>query len=205
MADLSARSLIRQALQNHHPLACNRPGLRSAGVLVPLLPQERGLRVLLIRRPTSLRTHAGQIALPGGARDDDDADLAATALREAHEEIGLDPERVEVLGQLDEVWTPSGFVMTPIVGWVEHPNELIPNATEVDELVTTSVEELTAPGVFREELWDYQEKSHRMVFFDLAAGTVWGATSRILFRFLQLGLGWNTELDRPWEAGPPTR
>jgi 8-oxo-dGTP pyrophosphatase MutT (NUDIX family) len=194
---------ILQALRAHTPLGCDRQGLRAAAVLIPLLPTAEGLRILLIRRPTSMRTHAGQIALPGGGHDGSDVDLAATAVRETWEELGIEPSRVEILGQLDEVWTPSGYVMTPFVGWIESPNELRPNLAEVDEVVTTSVEELTAPGAYREELWDYEQKAHRMVFFDLAAGTVWGATSRILFRFLQIGLGWKAELDHPWESGPP--
>lgn len=93
----------------------------SAGVLVPLINRERGLSVLLTRRTDDLAKHAGQVAFPGGRVDDGDADQVAAALREAHEEVGIKPEIVDVLGCLDPYLTITGFEVLPVVGLVSPP------------------------------------------------------------------------------------
>jgi len=155
----------------------------------------------LIRRPQTMPDHAGQIALPGGGYRAEDQDLGRAALRETQEELGFRAEDIRLLGRLDETWTPSGYRIAPYVGWIQHPTQLAPDPREVDEVIATSLRELTREGVYREDWWTFEGVRHRMVFFDLPAGTVWGATSRILFRFLQIAMGWKPEVEE-WEAGP---
>ncbi len=92
-------------------------------MLVALFPGPGGVpHVWLVLRPTALRAHSGQVALPGGKRDPEDPDLITTALREAEEEIGLPRAAVEVLGEADDLVTTTGFVITPVVGWIGAPS-----------------------------------------------------------------------------------
>ncbi|MDE2368144.1 MAG: CoA pyrophosphatase [Burkholderiales bacterium] len=109
--------------------AGSRP-LARAAVLVPLVERESGLHVLLTRRTDHLRDHAGQIAFPGGRAEDSDADAAATALREAEEEVGLPPARVDVIGQMPTYTTVTRYVVTPIIALIHPP--LDPAALKLD-------------------------------------------------------------------------
>ena len=115
------------------------PGVRvkrvRAGVLVPLLDRPRGLTVLLTRRTDALARHAGQVAFPGGRLDPDDDGVVDAALREAHEEVGIRPETVDVLGCLDPYLTITGFEVVPVVGLVAPPPErFVPEPGEVAEV-----------------------------------------------------------------------
>ena len=104
---------------------------RYAAVLVPLVEHVEGLSVLLTQRTEHLSSHAGQVAFPGGRVEDDDADVVATALRETEEEIGLARSHVDTVGRLDDYETGTGFVVTPIVGFVRPPFTLRPDPSEV--------------------------------------------------------------------------
>lgn len=104
---------------------------RSAAVLVPLVEHSQGMSVLLTQRTEHLSSHAGQVAFPGGRVEEADADAVATALRETEEEIGLARRHVETVGRLDDYETGTGFVVTPIVGFVRPPFALKPDPSEV--------------------------------------------------------------------------
>lgn len=114
--------------------AVDHPPPRPAAVLVALLEGEGGQSVLLTRRPSHLRAHSGQIAFPGGRAEPADADRRMTALREAHEEVGLPPDAVDVIGMLPEYLTASGFAITPVIGAVRGRPALVPDPAEVDEI-----------------------------------------------------------------------
>src|ERR687888_50588 len=109
-------------------------GNTAAAVLVPIIAHPEGLTVLFTRRTTQLKAHSGQVSFPGGRAEPGDASPQHTALREAQEEIGLPARRVEVLGQLPEYHTRTGFRVTPVIGLIEPPLELVPDAREVDEV-----------------------------------------------------------------------
>jgi 8-oxo-dGTP pyrophosphatase MutT (NUDIX family) len=102
-----------------------------AAVLVPLVNRPQGLQVLLTQRSADLPDHPGQISFPGGRVDPGDTGFAATALRETAEEIGLPPAKVEVLGELANYVTVTGYSVRPIVGWIEPPFDLVPDPVEV--------------------------------------------------------------------------
>ena len=107
------------------------PQRASAAVLVPLVEHDGELFLWMLRRASHLRKHRGEVAFPGGKRDDGDADLVATALREAHEEVGLASSDVRVLGAMDELLTFTGFGVTPVVGVVEPSWVPVANRDEV--------------------------------------------------------------------------
>jgi 8-oxo-dGTP pyrophosphatase MutT (NUDIX family) len=162
-------------------------GLREAAVLVPLFQKGGEEYVLLTRRRSDLRHHAGQISFPGGRVDPDDADSLAAALREAEEEVGLDPARVEVLGCLSEALViVTGFRLTPWVGFVPYPYPYAPHPGEVDEILEVPLEALSRPGVHRTETREAYGMLHEVHFYDLERDTIWGATARVLTELISL-------------------
>lgn len=162
------------------------PGARPAAVLVPLFEEDGEARVVLTKRPDTMPSHRGEIAFPGGKHDPRvDADLRATALREAREEIGLDPASVDVVARLEGIATvASQFVITPFVGFLPARPVLVPDPREVVRVFDVALSELVADGVYREERWDTWMADLDVHFYELADETVWGATARILTAFL---------------------
>ena len=108
--------------------------LKSAGVLVPLIVRPDGINLILTKRAAHLSNHPGQISFPGGKRENGDANIVFTALREAQEEIGLYPESVDVLGSLPTHDTITGFKVTPTIGWIEGDWEAVADPSEVSEV-----------------------------------------------------------------------
>jgi len=161
--------------------------LRRAAVLVLFIPSTEGWMIPLIRRPDNQRRHPGQIALPGGVIEAGDGSLAATALRESWEEIGVPPERVEVLGRLPAVVVSvSGFEVHPFVGRLDSPISLIPHDREVAAIVKMPASVLVDPLAVREEPAPPGARHPTIFAFDLPEGTVWGATARILASLAQI-------------------
>lgn len=161
-------------------------GSRPAAVLVPLFETDGEASVVLIKRPETMPSHRGEIAFPGGKFETGvDLDLRATALREAHEEIGLAPEAVEIVSRLDGIGTvATRFTISPFVGFLDRRPELQPSPREVVRVLEVPLSELLDPDVYREERWDTHTFDFDVHFFDLEDETVWGATARILTSFL---------------------
>jgi 8-oxo-dGTP pyrophosphatase MutT (NUDIX family) len=155
-------------------------GLTRAAVLVPVYVNLGELWLLLTRRAKALPHHAGQMAFPGGACEEADEDEIDTALREAHEELGLDPATVMVLGQLDDVWTPSGFVISPVVGALPFPLKITPSDAEIESVVQIPFRTLTNPQLveFQDLLVDGEVI--RSPMFHYHGDRVWGATARVI-------------------------
>jgi 8-oxo-dGTP pyrophosphatase MutT (NUDIX family) len=140
--------------------------------------------VVLTRRAQTLRTHKGEVSFPGGRADPGESHLEA-ALREAQEEVFLDPEVVEPLGELDHLTTVTRRAyIVPVVGLIQGEPELGRNPAEVEAVLHVPLAELMAPGVFREERWGEGEMSRPVYFFDLVGDTVWGATAALLRQLL---------------------
>jgi 8-oxo-dGTP pyrophosphatase MutT (NUDIX family) len=175
------------ALAARPRLTLDRGDRTAAAVLVPLLAVDGDLHLLYTRRAPSLPHHQGQVAFPGGAIDPGDADPAAAALREAREEIGLDPARVRVLGALDDIETVrTRFVITPVVGLVPHPYPWRPSPEEVDAIFTVPVRRLEAPATARRELWDFGGTRLPVDLYAVDGHVIWGATQRITAHLLAL-------------------
>jgi 8-oxo-dGTP pyrophosphatase MutT (NUDIX family) len=162
-------------------------GFRESAVLVPILsqPDQDDLVILTVRR-ADLSTHAGQISFPGGKRDPLDIDAPATAIRETSEELGIEPAAVEVLGMLDDVPTPTGFVITPVVAVVAGPVVLRPSVAEVAEVLRAPLELLRRPGAYRENgTRTFLGVSYTMLEYPFEGHKIWGATARILHQLLE--------------------
>jgi 8-oxo-dGTP pyrophosphatase MutT (NUDIX family) len=181
-----AIGIAERLLSAAEAAAMTTHGGTDAAVLLALYgwPEEPGL--IFTERRADLRRHAGEISFPGGRRDEIDADLATTALREAEEEIALAPTRVELVGALPPTSTfVTGYCVHPFVGLVAHPAELglAPNPTEVETVLTLSLEVLRQ-GYGMRRLVRHGIPIHTPTY-EVDGQLIWGATARILGDFLE--------------------
>jgi 8-oxo-dGTP pyrophosphatase MutT (NUDIX family) len=167
------------------------PGtLRHAAVLALLIPGGRSdddeTRIVLIERARTLRAHAGQLALPGGKPEPEDASLAETALRETEEEVGLRRDTPRLLGRLDPVPTPTGFMIVPFVAWAPPGWRPRPTSAEVQRVLTPALTELADPRVHRVAgvgVWEgHRYEMHEFAIHD---PPLWGATARMVWDLLE--------------------
>jgi len=167
--------------------AVSRPaekGHRSA-VLVAIYEAADGPELILTRRPQHMRKHAGEVAFPGGAKDDTDESLWHTALREANEEVALDPALPAKVGELDSFVTGASYsLVTPYVAVLDQVPRLEASPDEVDIILTVPIAELCFPVVYRSEEWFWEDQWLPMHFFELVGDTVWGATALMLHNLL---------------------
>ena len=163
--------------------------LRESAVLVALADGREGAEVLLTRRSQTLTSHRGEISFPGG-RVDAGETFEAAALREAHEEVALDPSDVLLRGRLDPISTmASRSYIVPVVATLERKPTLRPAAGEVDRIMWVPLAELTRSDTFREEVWHLDGDPRQIFFFELDDETIWGATARVLHQLLRVALG----------------
>jgi len=168
----------------------------NAGVLAALFEEEGEARVVLTRRSDDLRTHQGQVSFPGG-RLDPGEDAPAAALREAHEEVGLDPALVTTVGWLHPLLTMvSASFILPVLGTLAARPRLVPNPVEVERIFDVSLAELAEPDIYREERWRIpgrviagsEDNSFPVWFFEVSGELIWGATARMLHELLSIVL-----------------
>ena len=153
---------------------------RPAAVLVPVINRPDGLSVLLTRRTDHLTDHAGQISFPGGKVHAEDNSPEETALRETEEEIGLDRSRVHVLGRLPDYFIPTGFRVTPVIGWVEPPFSLTLDPFEVAEVFEAPLSFLVDPS--HRQLHSAMRNGRLRHFYAMPyqGYNIWGATAGML-------------------------
>jgi 8-oxo-dGTP pyrophosphatase MutT (NUDIX family) len=186
---------VRKRLAARKRLRVELDGFAPAAVLVPVVRQAgEPDRLLFTERRHDLSTHAGQIAFPGGKRDAVDTDSASTAVRETTEELGIEPAAIEVLGLLDDVPTPTRFVITPVVAMLLGPLAMVPNPAEVASVFAAELPALAEPARYSHNgersflgvtyaMHEYRWEPHR----------IWGATARMVHQLLVL-------LDEPQET-----
>ncbi len=183
--------LLEQNILNRQRRILELPDFRQAAVLVlvQLLPVPS---LILTQRTTNLSTHSGQIAFAGGSMDALETPVQA-ALREAHEEIGLEPSLVQVLGLLDDVWTPAGFHVVPVLGVVSRPI-LTPNPTEVAEVLIVPISDLQQIAVTYEHkilpssarVPNFESRDRSVPHYDWQGTDIWGMTAFVIEDFLKL-------------------
>lgn len=154
--------------------------LRPAAVLAPIIEGRNGYELVLTKRSSVLKHHPGQIAFPGGKQDEGDADIFATALREAQEEIGLPQASVEILGAFASHETVTGFTVTPVVAFVDRDFDILPEAGEVAEVFRAPLRHVLDPSsyIIESRRWRGQRRSYYAVPY--GPYYIWGATARIL-------------------------
>ena len=162
---------------------------RVSAVLIALWEGERGAEVLLTKRSWELRNHRGEISFPGGRLDPGESPVGA-AVREAYEEVGLDPATVDVLGELDHISTMvSKSYIVPVVAQLERRPEVVRSAAEVERILFVPLAELYRPDTYRQEIWWRPPMEWPIHFFELDDETIWGATGRMLVQLLTLAAG----------------
>ena len=176
---------LRRGLPGRRRRVLERP--QRAAVLVPIIDDAGGLRLLLTRRTEDLPTHAGQVAFPGGLVEPGEDDPVKTALREAEEEIGLREDAVEVLGLLDDFPTSTDAVaVTPVVGVLRHVPPLHARAAEVARIFDVPVAEL-----LQADRWTWRDEARggrglRIYYFLHEGETLWGLSARIVLHLLEV-------------------
>lgn len=160
--------------------------LKPAGVLIPIRHYEDGLKVLLTQRAADLKHHAGQVSFPGGSMERIDADVAATALRETHEEIGVAAELVSIIGYLETMPTVTGFAVSPAVGLIDGAIELTIDRTEVEYAFEVPLEFLLDDANHRMVRREWRGLSFSMVEFHFEGKRIWGATAQMMLRFINI-------------------
>ena len=180
---------IREILSQREKRVVIDISLTPAGVLIPLFERDGDYYILFTKRTEKVEYHKGEISFPGGAYDEGDGDLMATALRETFEEIGVRAQDVEILGELDDDITKSNFVVSPFVGIIPYPYEFKVCDNETEELIDIPISVLLDKNNFREEDTDYQGQPSTTYFYEYQGRVIWGATARILKQFLDLVFG----------------
>jgi 8-oxo-dGTP pyrophosphatase MutT (NUDIX family) len=179
---------VARALRCRTPEIIAGNGHKPAAVLIPIQERQDDDYLVLTKRADHLRTHKGQIAFPGGRVDVADVDVIGTALREAHEEIGVDPRCVKILGRLDEFTAGYGLIVTPVVGLIPAECEFQLDPAETVAVASVPIGALMEPANFT--LDDHLSPGgHANYHFYVNGWDVWGVTARIIAQFLELVYG----------------
>ena len=163
----------------------DRPALRQAAVLLPVVCRNDALSMLFTRRNESMRQHAGQVSFPGGAVESGDSDAIATALRETREETGIDAGFITPLGFLDCFDTISGFCVSPVVALVREGFAVAPDPREVAEVFEVPLDYILEPDRMQRSEILWHGRGREIFEFDYAGKRIWGATAAILQNLLR--------------------
>ena len=162
------------------------PPFSHAAVLVPLFKKEEDCHLLFTKRSDQVKYHKGEISFPGGVVDEEDLELISTAMREAHEEIGLRESDIQVIGLLDDIVTITEFIVTPIIGLFPYPYPFKVSEMEISELIEVPLSSLLDGNCFSEREIFRGGQKEIVYAYQYGKHTIWGATARILKQFLDL-------------------
>lgn len=177
---------IKQRVASHAPVRITNSTARHACVLVALVQHAQSLHLLLTKRTDRVEHHKGQISFPGGMVDEGDKSPQHTALRELEEELGIPPSSVSIIGQLDDIHIPTGFIVTPVVGFIDHPIDVKTSNDEVDEILLIPFEKFSDPSLRRLETRQLKGAMRQVYFYDVWKEPVWGATAHIIKQLTDL-------------------
>ena len=182
----SPKDVIRRILAENPKKTISDPSLSPAGVLLLLYPKDGEYCVLLNKRTDQVEHHKGEISFPGGSKDAKDATLLDTALRETYEEMGIRPEDVEVLGQVDDTPTSTNFLITTTVGTIPYPYDFNPSELEVAEVLEVPLPALMDEEARRDEVRIVDDELDHAPSYAYQGHLIFGATARVLSRFVEL-------------------
>ena len=185
MFDDAALERLRGLLGRRPAIEIDAPQHRRACVLIPVIRNGSGWSILFTRRAENLAAHSGQIAFPGGAVESGET-LEEAATREAEEEVGIPPHRVELIGRLDDVITHSGFLVAPFAGVIHEPIEYVIQESEVVEVFEVPMEALLDVRNPEVRYVPFRNKRYPAYFYHYGAYEIWGLTGRMLKAFLDL-------------------
>ena len=188
---------VRERVPEYRPRLVETAGLPEAGVLVPVTCVDNEPEIILTLRSNSLSTHSGEVAFPGGRRDPGDVDLSYTALREAHEEIGLLPDLVEVVGPLASLVSRFGIKVTPYVGIVPDVFDLQPNESEIQEVFRVPVSFFLGDNREMTHRIDYEGRSWYVPSYRYEGFKIWGLTALILVDLMNVAFDARIPLRTP--------
>ena len=176
---------LREALSRRQKKRLTNTKLVSSAVLVPIYQREGQYHILFTQRTERVKEHKGQISFPGGARQDGDKTLLDTALRESAEEIGLAPDQVKILGELDDTLTEvTSYIISPFVGLIPWPYKFQVDGWETEAIIEAPVSSLMDKDSLREETEIKDGRAVTSYFYHYRGKVIWGATARILHQFL---------------------
>ena len=176
----------RRILESRSVAVAEDHAMAPAAVLLTLVSAEDDFHVVLQKRSQQVEHHKGEISFPGGMADPGDESLLHTALREAHEEMGIVPDDVDVIGRLDDTPTITDFMISTYVGVVQSPYPFVPSSIEVAEVLTVPLSHLRDPGAFRVETHLEGDTFRTMPVYVHDGHVIFGATARILDQFLKV-------------------
>lgn len=184
--NLLSRLLLtpQQTIEQH----TNKRDGMPAGVLIPLRLQDWGWELILTRRSASLRHHPSQVAFPGGKPEPEDTNLADTALRETHEELGIEPEYVSIVSQMPSLNTHSGFRITPYIGILRPGYQIRPNPREVESVLPLALRPFLNTSNYQNLTVKRGNKHIKVHFINQDKTLIWGATARVLYHLAELEL-----------------
>ncbi len=177
---------IRTILSSRKRRVIEHPRFSHAAVLVPLFEKGADCHLLFTKRSDHVKYHKGEISFPGGVVDEEDLELISTALREAHEEIGLKEEDVQIIGILDDIVTITEFIVTPIVGLFPYPYPFKVSEVEIAELIEVPLSSLLDDACFSQREIIRSSQTEVVYAYQYEKHIIWGATARILKQFLDL-------------------
>lgn len=178
---------LREALARRQISRLHDPSMTASAVLVPIFMKAGQHHLLFMQRTEKVKDHKGQISFPGGAYEKEDNGLLNTALREAQEEIGLTPQDVEVLGELDDMLTvATSYIISPFVGVIPYPYPFELDHFETEELIEVPIAALMDKNCFSESKSVSNGQEIEVYFYRYGNKVIWGATARILKQFLEI-------------------
>jgi 8-oxo-dGTP pyrophosphatase MutT (NUDIX family) len=199
MKQKDLRPIIKNVLNDRTPKRIDDSSSHyvHAAVLIPLLEEEGVSKILFTKRTNRVEHHKGQISFPGGAVDEEDVSFEDAALREAHEEIGLKREDVEILGRIDDTLTlVSSFVVHPFVGFVADPYDFVVSKAEVKRIIKVPLYVFHPENTqYQRDSVEYEGMTYRAIAYEYNGDLIWGATARIMENFMNI-LGHKLHLPR---------
>jgi 8-oxo-dGTP pyrophosphatase MutT (NUDIX family) len=179
------RALLESRFKDGKRVVLSIEGFQRAGVLVPIVNSRGRYDFLFTKRTEHVETHKGQVSFPGGMVDQTDEGIVQTALREAREEVGISEQAIEIQGLLDDLATPTGFIITPVVGLIENLPPLAINTEEVAEAFRIPVGFFSDPKAGRRAVKEFRGEQREVWYYEYGAHTIWGATAIIVRSLLE--------------------